>query len=1036
YHYYIVSNTGSILEVSDTYFVAVKAAETEGGTPTIKLLKVTEGDQLNIEKKESAGYRLTVNNQAIDYLWTAEIVAAGETTVSRQVEQSGGGSVLTYYTGGTLFTSSNNLQQIYFQDYQSASKPGVYAISTRESETDSWEAWTFTDLDRIGLKGYVDSVEMVRIYNVEPVYSLQDANGNAVLINSNDEGVGAYLPTEPVMSFGNETYYRYYMQNSDGTLGSEVSDYYVVKTDVEQENEDHEIEVVGTFKIVRLADEITDSGRYLLSQHAIALPGIWSGGQDSITILRSTDDGEEEETVTGGYLFRSENGLMEYYYLKATATENGLFADRMRASVEEAFGEWDYTYFALLEDPFAVSSLVDVMTGVKVTQSEETESTRRVVPMKIEQDNTVYYVYATADAYDKVMHGSKKIWEGLVQRLPYIYLMSKEAAESTQTMTKSQVYYLKPGAETDKTNHIYDVLIKEKPNTTLIKDGVVSEEILEYILTDDMEAHFADGAVGLFNFNEKESYVIVSEEESGHTQLVLRFGSPETPVNMTITGPVSGIELQPTVLPDNGLTVDADKDCYQLTDILYLTKSGLIVNINGLFASKFDGDVYTSTNVIATNLKAPEVSGIPADVSPTVMIRKDQPIRPQLMTDHIAVDLNGDYWYFAEDMETGRLDWDKIGSEASTSNVTVTTKKTEITLDGTNTVTVGAGETTVKYGGRIYLQTMHGIDENGVNVLYYIMPVFTGSNLNGYIKAGSDGTIDSISAKATQKVLEDQSGTNFETETISAGEDVTIRLEDENGSILDGDTPHGKPDDNDIHAGGTITIIADSEGSIGTVDDPVEVQGETLIEDDDGSDDGNNVISTDTFFFVDKGDMIIDKNVIVDHAEWEIGTHDGSIIFADPDHLEEPQYTLTVINGGTAFIQTNKNLDEHGNYSPNTEAENPGNILIKELTIEGRGTFEIEEEGSVTEKEVISNAFFDAGSAADGTGGNILIGAVTVGTDNAVDTAGGAPLIGPGLPEGEWTAVAGGSITIGTGGQSKKCRMVKAESLCMKFHTW
>ncbi|MCR4683600.1 MAG: hypothetical protein K5647_09755, partial [Clostridiales bacterium] len=105
YHYYIVSNTGSILEVSDTYYVAVKEAETEGGAPTIKLLKVTEGDQLNIEKKESAGYRLTVNGQVKDYLWTAKIVAAGETTVSRQVEQSGGGSVLTYYTGGTLFTS-------------------------------------------------------------------------------------------------------------------------------------------------------------------------------------------------------------------------------------------------------------------------------------------------------------------------------------------------------------------------------------------------------------------------------------------------------------------------------------------------------------------------------------------------------------------------------------------------------------------------------------------------------------------------------------------------------------------------------------------------------------------------------------------------------------------------------------------------------------------------------------------------------------------------------------------------------------------
>ena len=39
-----------------------------------------------------------------------------------------------------------------------------------------------------------------------------------------------------------------------------------------------------------------------------------------------------------------------------------------------------------------------------------------------------------------------------------------------------------------------------------------------------------------------------------------------------------------------------------ISDTMYLTRSGLVVNISGDFSAKFDGETYTSTRVVATEL--------------------------------------------------------------------------------------------------------------------------------------------------------------------------------------------------------------------------------------------------------------------------------------------------------------------------------------------------------------------------------------------------------------------------------------------------
>lgn len=80
---------------------------------------------------------------------------------------------------------------------------------------------------------------------------------------------------------------------------------------------------------------------------------------------------------------------------------------------------------------------------------------------------------------------------------------------------------------------------------------------------------------------------------------VLRFGSAGNTI--IFTGPIKDIGLKTISLPENDV-VKTKNDAYHITGTMYLTKSGLIVNIGEDFASKFDGSVYTSTKLIASKL--------------------------------------------------------------------------------------------------------------------------------------------------------------------------------------------------------------------------------------------------------------------------------------------------------------------------------------------------------------------------------------------------------------------------------------------------
>ena len=121
------------------------------------------------------------------------------------------------------------------------------------------------------------------------------------------------------------------------------------------------------------------------------------------------------------------------------------------------------------------------------------------------------------------------------------------------------------------------------------------------MVKDYFDVTYSDNTTGTVNFNKKESYVIPLDQEAP-MRLVLRFGSPQEETNtnttennsnttenssnttknntMTFTGEVKGIQLHSTDLPSNTVTKETDKDSYQLTETLYLTKSGLVAQVN------------------------------------------------------------------------------------------------------------------------------------------------------------------------------------------------------------------------------------------------------------------------------------------------------------------------------------------------------------------------------------------------------------------------------------------------------------------------
>ena len=1097
YNLYIVDvDTGDVLAVYDDEYVK----EDTNGTLTV--VRIALGDSTSITGSEGGRYQIRTGtgSSAVTQpgLWTN----AGTTdehyswTTTTQSGTVNHGKVFT----GTVYKDLSGQKEMFYGT-DAAGVQGLYGIFgfrtfvglDSETNEEIWSDWTFTQLTSTNYNNYLTLTEYVRLMTEEPVNKLL-ADGNSIPVDGGSNGNAAFCPERLIRTSdpafdpdadvpaSTTLYYECY--------GAAVIDGQTVVASLADQG--LYVSVRGTeISILKLAESNTAEGTYWLTVGGVS-KGDWTGTIATITIGEGTD----AVSYSGMKYTMAGNGT-EYFY--CIQDDTVVYATRPSADAG----------WTIMSTGFTARYLNVIYSDLTVETRPESVMTIPG-PARYEENNKTYEMYVTRADYNKALAEVPKrihLVKGTV------YKVDTENPTALTAMNNRQLRDNKEG-----------VYLYENPvPSPAIYTGFTTQALIIRTLTDYFDVVYSrDGKTGSLDFNDKDSYVVYNTDPNSPTrsQLVLRFGSPENPTTMNFIGKITGVELQSTDLPENTIvTKSEDIPCYQLTDTLYLTKSGLVVQINddvtnpitgNIFASKFDGEVYTSTNVIASGLtgKSDAVTAMEktiadderllADIAnldglteeeqywvseeikrfegmnkdeiiaaleseietltaqipqqmaadtltcPVITIVKDQVIRPQVLTDHIAVDLNGTYWYYEDDGE-GHYNWDEVTS----TNGAIEYWYYERNADGSYKLdtngnkirkTLAAGsdapagsdkEVTVTYNGRKYFESDHRANDDGDIITYYQMPIFkAGGTPNGLIEAGSDGTVTSVDAEFTQRLAKDKNaGTDFMTELISAPSveegkgNVIIRLKDLNGSILDGDTAGGiTKDDTDIKAGGKLTIYSNSTGKIGTDEDPIEMEFGTYEQnqlDQEGVDSDTEVISTETHMYVENGNMTVDKNIIVDKVIWDVATKDGSIVFAESADAEEPQYTLTVVNGGDAELRTNKQLttvkDEETEeitdyiYTDNPDAAGAGEIRIKELLVEGSRT------EPDTGETIVSTAHFEAGSAASGTGkGNIEIGKVTVGTDEGF-TWNDTEFVPAGTPaEGVWEADAVGSIIIGT----------------------
>ena len=150
----------------------------------------------------------------------------------------------------------------------------------------------------------------------------------------------------------------------------------------------------------------------------------------------------------------------------------------------------------------------------------------------------------------------------------------------------------------------YQLVYAEGQQYGIVESGYTQQaQYKEWTETYHEATFTASGGKVRVDMNSRENFIDPPRQSQDQNSqvLVLRFGSADSAGNtITFTGKIADIGLNTTKLPANAVVNGSD--AYQVTETMYLTRSGLIVNIKGDFASKFDGKVYTSTTLKAEEL--------------------------------------------------------------------------------------------------------------------------------------------------------------------------------------------------------------------------------------------------------------------------------------------------------------------------------------------------------------------------------------------------------------------------------------------------
>ena len=359
---------------------------------------------------------------------------------------------------------------------------------------------------------------------------------------------------------------------------------------------------------------------------------------------------------------------------------------------------------------------------------------------------------------------------------------------------------------------VYDVTVYY----TALRDGSVS---IAPAMDDE-----GDEKLGYYQVNLYETASENGSEPSGHYA--------------DIYGAIEDVPIKLQQMPTNDYVTG---DGYRINDYLYIHKdTGKVLMLvpdekdNIIFSAVFDGSTYESNYMILEHADAllSAFAPNPSPEQPVVTLKTGVQVQLERLTDVIATDAQGRFWYF------NGSEW--LEADAATEN----------------------GVTSVSYNGTTLPD--HRDRERHSS---------TSRSRRTTCASAPTAASRSSTPRATQRSTV---GMEYQLGVIT-GENVVITMPDPAGSLLDGREPdETRPN---IEAEGNVTFETSSSGSIGTDDDPLDIEagGEVIFENFVGG----GRLETDTYIKSEEGDIVIQPGTVVVDVLLEVTAEKGSIDLTD-----------------------------------------------------------------------------------------------------------------------------------------------------------
>ena len=402
-----------------------------------------------------------------------------------------------------------------------------------------------------------------------------------------DTGVACFANKQPDMEINNVKYYRLGMMDEDGKI---VYHPYKFQEPILENGQDtgkkDDVEYILYVAVSgNQVSIVKEKQRPDIAPEKGADEGYWQdnggtryekGNQTTATIsvVEKQNDGTEKTVSVQGSFEAFTKGQSIPYYRKTTVENNTTVYTFYKQTGTDTNGT---ALYALCTD----TPINWVLTGnVFLNYKPEGDSGSTTQPLTQRDGTNERYLLVDEKAFDN--------WQK-DKRLE-LYYTDGNLCQEYEILCKWE-----------GRKKTYQLVYAAGQQYGIVESGYTQEAQYKEWTETYHEATFTASSKSVrFDMNSRENFIDPTRHslDQNSQVLVLRFGSKGNTI--TFTGKIADIGLNTTKLPTNAVVNGSD--AYKVTESMYLTKSGLIVNIKGDFASKFDGKVYTSTKLIAEEL--------------------------------------------------------------------------------------------------------------------------------------------------------------------------------------------------------------------------------------------------------------------------------------------------------------------------------------------------------------------------------------------------------------------------------------------------